>query len=106
MPIFLNVREKQIAESHAFNSLLPGLSDKFFHDYFILRITARIREIDDMQRETDSLCLALQQFQPHGMDGNASIDLIHRGHQPRDFQIGSLAQHVKRPRAVFATAPT
>jgi len=39
------------------------------------------------------------------MNCDALEKLIYGRQQPRNLQIGSLAQQVKRPRAVFAAAP-
>jgi len=40
------------------------------------------------------------------MNRDALIELIHGGHKSGNLQIGSLAQNVQRPCAIFATAPT
>jgi hypothetical protein len=47
----------------------------------------------------------LQQFQSHGMNRNPLIELIDSRHEPYHFNLGLLAQHMKGPCAVLATAP-
>jgi hypothetical protein len=82
------------------------LFDEFGHLCLVLRIGARVREIYDVQGEADSVSLALEQFKPHRMDGHPLIQLIDRRQESNDLQIGSLAQYMKSPRAIFAAAPT
>jgi hypothetical protein len=63
-------------------------------------------QIDDVHGQADSVCLALQQLEPHRMDGYSLIQLINGRQESNDLQIGLLAQHMKSPRAIFAAAPT
>src|SRR5205085_6917943 len=103
--IFLDVFEKEIAERHALNLLMLRLGDECFHRCFILSISARVRQIDDVQRKADRLCLSLQQFQSHRVNRNALIELIDSRHESDDFNLALLAQNMQRPGAVLATTP-
>ena len=72
---------------------------------FVLRVAARIGNLDGEQRQADCLGLRRQQVPADGMHRHAVECLVHRRQQAHHLDVGLLAKDVQRPGGVFPGGP-
>ena len=104
-PVLADILEEQIAEGETPYTAVFFAADKLAHDLGVVGIAARMRDRDQLDRQTDTIGLLLQQRHPDGVHGDTVECLIDGAEKTVHGDLGILAHPVQRPGTVLTAAP-
>jgi hypothetical protein len=105
LAILADIFEIQIPERHGFDAIRHLSRHETAHQLGVNIVRARPREIDNVQSQSRSIGLCIQNRTAHAMHRNTVERGIDCCHKPNNLDQRILSQSIQGPGTVFTTRP-